>query len=88
MDYRQLALERRFLVEAFPQSVRGFRHRCGRLDADGLCVPLKVRQERHLRPGGTISGPSMSRLADVAGFIWRFCRGLGTGALAVDRRIW
>jgi uncharacterized protein (TIGR00369 family) len=68
-----------FLVEAFPQVSADFG--IDRLDADGLCVRLKVA-ERHLRPGGTISGPSMFALADVAVYLAILSR-LGPVALAV-----
>ncbi|WP_435260064.1 PaaI family thioesterase [Thioclava sp. FR2] len=49
--------------------------------AEGLRVRLKVA-ERHLRPGGTVSGPSMFGLADVAIYLAILSR-LGPVALAV-----
>jgi uncharacterized protein (TIGR00369 family) len=52
-----------------------------RADADGLCLRLKVA-ERHLRPGGTVSGPSMFALADVAIYLAILAR-IGPVALAV-----
>lgn len=36
-----------------------------KLEANAINVRMKV-QDRHLRPGGTVSGPSMFALADVA----------------------
>ncbi|MFT7108280.1 MAG: hypothetical protein ACJAVT_002815 [Yoonia sp.] len=48
---------------------------------DGLTVKLKV-QDHHLRPGGTVSGPSMFLLADVAVYLAILAR-LGPVALAV-----
>jgi uncharacterized protein (TIGR00369 family) len=52
-----------------------------RADAEGLCLRLKVA-ERHLRPGGTVSGPSMFALADVAIYLAILAR-IGPVALAV-----
>jgi uncharacterized protein (TIGR00369 family) len=52
-----------------------------RADADGLCLRLKVA-ERHLRPCGTVSGPSMFALADVAIYLAILAR-IGPVALAV-----
>lgn len=51
------------------------------LPDDGLTVKLKV-QDQHLRPGGTVSGPSMFQLADVAVYLAILAR-LGPVALAV-----
>lgn len=48
---------------------------------EGVTVRLKVA-ERHLRPGGTVSGPSMFALADVALYLAILSR-LGPVALAV-----
>ena len=52
-----------------------------RADAAGVCLRLKVA-ERHLRPGGTVSGPSMFALADVAAYLAILAR-IGPVALAV-----
>lgn len=48
---------------------------------DGCVVRLKVGA-RHLRPGGTVSGPSMFALADVGVYLAILAR-LGPVALAV-----
>ncbi|MCU0827384.1 MAG: PaaI family thioesterase [Tabrizicola sp.] len=48
---------------------------------DGLVLRLKVG-ERHLRPGGTVSGPSIFALADVAMYLAILAR-IGPVALAV-----
>jgi len=54
----------RFLDEQFPQA-RGPEVEV--LDAE--LVRLRLRyEERHLRPGGTISGPTLMGLADTAAF--------------------
>lgn len=53
----------RFFAAEFPQVAAGYRiERVAPMEAD---VRLLVG-ERHLRPGGTISGPSMFELADLA----------------------
>ena len=48
---------------------------------DGVILRLLV-QDRHLRPGGTISGPAMFGLADVAAYMVTLSR-IGPRALAV-----
>ena len=49
--------------------------------ADKVIVRLKVA-DRHLRPGGTVSGPTMFALADVAVYLAILAR-IGPVALAV-----
>ncbi len=68
-----------FLRDEFPQVSAEFS--IDRLDASGLAVRLAVA-DRHLRPGGTVSGPSMFALADVAVYLAILSR-LGPVALAV-----
>ncbi|OWY01983.1 thioesterase [Thioclava sp. F42-5] len=68
-----------FLDEAFPQVKGDFA--IDALDEDELVVRLKV-EERHLRPGGTVSGPNMFALADVGIYIAILAR-IGRVALAV-----
>lgn len=72
------ALER-FLSAEFLQVAEDFTME--RVDEDGLTVRLNVA-ERHLRPGGTVSGPSMFALADVAVYLAILSR-IGPVALAV-----
>ncbi|OOY22513.1 thioesterase [Thioclava sediminum] len=76
MDRGELA---EFLDEAFPQVKGDFA--IDALDEDELVVRLKV-EERHLRPGGTVSGPNMFALADVGIYIAILAR-IGRVALAV-----
>lgn len=52
-----------FLKAEFPQIGDSFT--VDRLSDDVLCMRLSV-DDGHLRPGGTISGPSMFALADLA----------------------
>lgn len=68
-----------FLAEAFPQVKDDFA-----VDAvtdDGVTVRL-LANERHLRPGGTVSGPAMFALADVGIYLAVLSR-IGPKALAV-----
>ncbi len=76
MDRDELA---EFLDEAFPQVKGDFA--IDALVEDELVVRLKV-EERHLRPGGTVSGPNMFALADVGIYIAILAR-IGRVALAV-----
>lgn len=68
-----------FLREAFPQVSDDFQ-----VDAVGentITMRLRV-DDRHLRPGGTVSGPSMFALADVAAYLVILAQ-IGPQALAV-----
>lgn len=68
-----------FLADVFPQVCDDFN--VEHLTDDGVVVRLKV-SEAHLRPGGTVSGPSMFGLADVAVYLAVLSR-IGPKALAV-----
>ena len=68
-----------FLGREFPQVCDDFA--IDSLTARGLRVRLRVA-DRHLRPGGTVSGPSMFALADVSVYLAILAR-LGPVALAV-----
>ncbi|WP_375262281.1 PaaI family thioesterase [Palleronia sp.] len=70
---------RAFLIEAFPQVAQDFT--VERVDDAGIRVRMNVG-ERHLRPGGTVSGPSIFALADVGVYLLILSR-LGPVALAV-----
>lgn len=70
---------RAFLDRDFPQV--GDQFEIEELSTDRLVVRLKVT-EQHLRPGGTVSGPSMFALADVGLYLAVLAR-LGPVALAV-----
>lgn len=54
-----------FLDREFPQVADDY---TVEVDADGLVVGL-VAAARHLRPGGTVSGPTLFALADVAFYL-------------------
>ncbi len=69
------------LIDAeFPQGRRLGAEIAG-LDAGGLRLRLAVA-ERHLRPGGTVSGPVMMELCDLAMYLLVLSR-IGPVALAV-----
>ncbi|MDZ4093442.1 MAG: PaaI family thioesterase [Paracoccaceae bacterium] len=68
-----------FLQRDFAQVAADFV--IGDVTETGLEVRLRVDQ-RHLRPGGTVSGPSMFALADVAMYLAILAR-IGPVALAV-----
>ena len=55
-----------FLLLEFPQVADEFE--ITDLSTERLDVALHV-QDKHLRPGGTVSGPSMFALADVAAYL-------------------
>ncbi|SFH33555.1 uncharacterized domain 1-containing protein [Palleronia marisminoris] len=76
MDIRAL---QSFLADAFPQVAEDFI--VEDLSEDGMRVRLHVG-DRHLRPGGTVSGPSIFALADVGVYLMILSR-LGPVALAV-----
>jgi len=68
-----------FVAREFPQLGDDFL--IERLTKDGVAVRLKVA-DHHLRPGGTVSGPSMFSLADVSMYLAILAR-IGPVALAV-----
>jgi len=68
-----------YLKEIFPQISDDYA--IDSLETDRITMRLLVG-ERHLRPGGTVSGPSIFALADVAVYAMVLSR-LGRKALAV-----
>jgi len=68
-----------FLLETFPQVHTDFVVEA--VTEQGVRLRL-VTDERHLRPGGTVSGPAMFGLADVAMYLAILSR-IGPEALAV-----
>ena len=68
-----------YLDEVFPQVSGDFAVEA--LEKDEMVLRLCV-QEKHLRPGGTVSGPSMFALADCAAYAMILSR-IGRQALAV-----
>ena len=76
MDAEALA---RFLAAEFPQTADDFE--IEEVREMGIRVRMPVA-ERHLRPGGTVSGPSMFALADVSVYLAVLAM-IGPKALAV-----
>ena len=74
-----------FLIRDFPQIAPG---REFIVEAVGpMCARMRlVATEKHLRPGGTISGPSMFALADVALYVAILAQ-IGPVALAVTTNL-
>lgn len=68
-----------FMAQEFAQVAKDFT--ITRVEADLLEMRLNVGTQ-HLRPGGTVSGPSLFALADVAMYLAILAR-LGPVALAV-----
>ncbi len=68
-----------YLEEIFPQVIQEYAIEA--IDPEGVTMRLLVGAQ-HLRPGGTVSGPSMFALADVAVYAMVLSR-LGRKALAV-----
>lgn len=53
----------------FPQLNAGAAHYRAIEVYDGGCVVRLTAQDRHLRPGGTVSGPALFTLADIGGYV-------------------
>ncbi|MDO5632991.1 MAG: PaaI family thioesterase [Paracoccus sp. (in: a-proteobacteria)] len=68
-----------FLRDDFPQCPDGVSVEA--VTADGATLRLRI-EDQHLRPGGTVSGPTMFMLADVAVYVAILAR-IGPVALAV-----
>lgn len=68
-----------FLHEVFPQVARDFRVES--VAPNKISIRLQV-DNRHLRPGGTVSGPTMFALADVSIYL-AILSMIGPKALAV-----
>lgn len=68
-----------FLQREFPQVAPDIR--IHRLDEDGISVDM-LTAARHLRPGNTVSGPTLFTLADVAFYLLILSR-IGPEALTV-----
>ena len=69
----------RFMREQFPQVAEDFAVQIN--DQDELSVKMQI-ETRHLRPGQTVSGPSMFALADVT-FYLAILQKIGPEALSV-----
>ncbi len=81
MDGPQLL---KFLEEAFPQAGH-LRLAIEHLDEHSIRLRLPI-DERHLRPGGTVSGPTLMWLADCGTYLLIMAQ-LGPVALAVTTNL-
>lgn len=68
-----------FIETAFPQLSLGFV--LERVTSDEIQIRLPVT-DQHLRPGGTVSGPTLFTVADVAAYMLTLAQ-IGPKALAV-----
>ena len=68
-----------FLARTFPQQAKNFE--IVELSETSLVVKHKI-DDSHLRPGGTVSGPTMVSLADISLYILTMSR-IGPVSLAV-----
>ncbi len=75
-----------FLDREFPQIHYGGRSFTVEDVGYGTCRMRLAYHERHIRPGGTISGPAMMTLADVAFYV-AILGALGPVALAVTTNL-
>ena len=84
MDARTTAMTadelQQFLADEFPQ-IEGFNFRIESVGPDGARIRMPV-DHAHLRPGGTVSGPTMMTLADVSMYVSVLAR-IGPVGLAV-----
>jgi uncharacterized protein (TIGR00369 family) len=57
------------MAQVFPQLNRGTPDFAAIEVRPGGCTVRLNAQERHLRPGGTVSGPALFTLADIGGYV-------------------
>ncbi|MEO9337182.1 PaaI family thioesterase [Mesorhizobium sp. SB112] len=57
------------MKSAYPQLNDGYAHYEAVDVFPGGCTVRLNANERHLRPGGTVSGPSLFTLADIGGYV-------------------
>lgn len=74
-----------FLIEQFPQSLAFGAVSIESVDDERLVARLAI-EERHLRPGGTVSGPTLMTLADQAMY-YLILSAIGPVALAVTTNL-
>jgi uncharacterized protein (TIGR00369 family) len=75
-----------FIDREFPQVHADGRIYTIREVSEGCAVMSVSPQERHLRPGGTISGPTMMTLVDLAAYVVILAH-IGPVALAVTTNL-
>ncbi|MEL6946310.1 MAG: PaaI family thioesterase [Pseudomonadota bacterium] len=75
-----------FLAEVFPELNQDHADYVTTEIAPGQCVVAFHATERHLRPGGTVSGPNLFCLADITGYVCCLSH-VGREALAVTTNL-
>lgn len=73
-----------YIAEVFPQ-VADYKFRVENLETGKISVSMKI-SDAHLRPGGTVSGPTMFTLADCASYLIVLAH-IGKVALAVTTNL-
>ncbi len=73
-----------FLYEEFPQ-IRSMDCKVLHVDAESIEITMQAKEE-HLRPGGTVSGPTMMSLVDLAMYLLVLAQ-IGPVALAVTTNL-
>lgn len=73
-----------YVREVFPQA-DGYGWQAREIGAGKITVGMRVSED-HLRPGGTVSGPTMFALADVAAYLLVLAH-VGEVALAVTTNL-
>ena len=75
-----------FLKQVYPQLNEDFADYVAVDVFPGGCTVRLNANERHLRPGGTVSGPSLFTLADIGGYVCVLSHG-GPDALSVTTNL-
>ena len=75
-----------YLNEVFPQLNNGSQDYVATEVFPGGCVVRLNATERHIRPGGTVSGPALFTLADIGGYVCVLSHA-GRDALSVTTNI-
>ena len=73
-----------YIAEVFPQ-VADYGFHIEHLETGKISISMKI-QDAHLRPGGTVSGPTMFTLADCASYLIVLAH-IGKVALAVTTNL-
>ena len=75
-----------YLIEVYPQIFEQFpKHKCTKIQPGRVTVEV-LADQRHLRAGGTVSGPTLFSLADMGGYACALSH-IGKEALAVTTNL-
>lgn len=75
-----------YIAEVYPQIMEQFPGYCVRSIEPGAVVVTMETDERHIRAGGTVSGPTLFSLADMGGYACVLSH-VGRQALAVTTNL-